>query len=108
VSSPLAWFSRSAFCFSKHRGRAFWRSGSYGKFLFLGQMTPAAALAAAGDPNPDTKKSHVCEAHFYSGELALRRDAKEEAVQLFKAAAESCPKTFIGDVAVAELKRLAQ
>ena len=66
------------------------------------------ALAAAGDPNPDTKKSHVCEAHFYSGELALRRDAKEEAVQLFKAAAESCPKTFIGDVAVAELKRLAQ
>jgi hypothetical protein len=38
----------------------------------------------------------------------LRRDAKEEAVQLFKATAESCPKTFIGDVAVAELKRLAQ
>jgi lipoprotein NlpI len=76
--------------------------------LFLGQMTPAAVLAAADDPNPDTKKSHVCEAHFYSGELALRRDAKEEAVQLFKAAAESCPKTFIGDVAVAELKRLAQ
>jgi lipoprotein NlpI len=76
--------------------------------LFLGQMTPAAVLAAADDPNPDTKKSHVCEAHFYSGELALRRDAKEEAVQLFKAAAESCPKTFIGDVAVAELKRFAQ
>jgi len=76
--------------------------------LFLGQMTPAAVLAAADDPNPDTKKSHVCEAHFYSGELALRRDAKEEAVRLFKAAAESCPQTFIGDVAVAELKRLAQ
>jgi lipoprotein NlpI len=74
--------------------------------LFLGQMTPAAVLAAADDP--DTRKTHVCEAHFYSGELALRRDAKEEAVQLFKAAAESCPRTFIGDVAVAELKRLAQ
>jgi lipoprotein NlpI len=76
--------------------------------LFLGQMTPAAVLAAADDPNPDTKKRDVCEAQFYSGELALRRDVKEEAVQLFKAAAESCPKTFIGDVAVAELKRLAQ
>jgi lipoprotein NlpI len=76
--------------------------------LFLRQMTPAAVLTAADDPNPDTKKSHVCEANFYSGELALQRDAKEEAVQLLKAAAESCPKTFIGDVAVAELKRLAQ
>jgi lipoprotein NlpI len=76
--------------------------------LFLGQMTPAAVLAAADDPDPDTKKSHVCDAHFYSGELALRRDAKAEALQLFKAAAESCPRTFIGDVAVAELKRLAQ
>jgi hypothetical protein len=50
----------------------------------------------------------VCDAHFYSGELAWRRDAKEEAVQLFKAAAESCPNTFVGAVAVAELKRLAQ
>ena len=76
--------------------------------LFLGQMTPAAVLAAADDPDPDTKKSHVCDAHFYSGELASRRDAKAEALQLFKAAAESCPRTFIGDVAVAELKRLAQ
>src|SRR5580704_11266374 len=76
--------------------------------LFLGQMTPAAVLAAADDPDPDTKKSHICEAHFYSGELALLRDAKEEAAQLFKAAAESCPRTFIGDAAVAELKRRAQ
>jgi lipoprotein NlpI len=76
--------------------------------LFLGQMTPAAVLAAADDPDPDTKNSHICEARFYSGELALLRDAKEEAAPLFKAAAESCPRTFIGDGAVAELKRLAQ
>ena len=77
--------------------------------LFLGQMTPAVVLAAAADPDPDTKRSHICEAHFYSGELALLRDAKGEAAQLFKAAAESvCPRTFIGDGAVAELKRLAQ
>jgi lipoprotein NlpI len=76
--------------------------------LFLGQMTPAAVLAAADDTDTDTKKSHICDAHFYTGELALLRDAKEEAVQLFKAAAESCPKTFVGDGAVSELKRLAQ
>src|SRR5215472_7827636 len=74
--------------------------------LFLGQMTPAAVLAAADDPDPDTKKSHICEARFYSGELALLRDAKAEAAPLFKAAAESCPRTFTGDAAVAELKRL--
>ena len=76
--------------------------------LYLGQMTPAAVLAAADDPDPDTKRSQICEAHFYSGELALLRDAKGEAAQLFKAAAESCPRTFIGDGAVAELKQLAQ
>jgi lipoprotein NlpI len=39
--------------------------------MFLGQMTPAAVLAAADDPTPKKKADQVCEANFYSGELAL-------------------------------------
>jgi hypothetical protein len=33
--------------------------------LFLGQLTPAAMLAAADDPNPAIKKKQVCKANFY-------------------------------------------
>jgi hypothetical protein len=40
--------------------------------LFLGQMTPTAVLAAAADPDAGKKKGQVCEANFYSGELARR------------------------------------
>jgi lipoprotein NlpI len=43
--------------------------------LFLGETTPATALAAADDPNPQTKKGQLCEANFFSGELALQRGA---------------------------------
>jgi len=51
--------------------------------MFLGQMTPAAVLAAANDPDPIKKKDQVCDANFYSGELALRTGAKNEAARLF-------------------------
>jgi lipoprotein NlpI len=75
--------------------------------LYLGQFTPEAALAAADDTNPDTKKGQVCEVNFYSGELALQRSDKDEAARLFKLAAADCPKGFIEyDSAVAELKAL--
>lgn len=33
--------------------------------MYLGQMTPAAVLAAADNPNGAKKTSHVCEANFY-------------------------------------------
>lgn len=62
--------------------------------MFLGQMTPAAVLAAADDPNATKKKGQLCEANFYSGELALRRGAKDEATHLFRLAASDCPKDF--------------
>jgi hypothetical protein len=39
--------------------------------LFMDQMTPAAVLAAADNPDATRKKSQVCEANFYSGELSL-------------------------------------
>ena len=39
--------------------------------LYLAQLTPEAALAAADDPDPPIKRGRVCEANFYTGELAL-------------------------------------
>jgi lipoprotein NlpI len=63
--------------------------------LFLGQMTPAAVLAAADDPDAAKKTDQVCEADFFSGELALRNGAKDEARRLFLLAAGACPKNLI-------------
>ena len=75
--------------------------------LFLGEMTSDAVLAAADDPNAAKKKGQLCVANFYSGELALRQGAKDEAARLFKIAVSDCPKTFIEwDAAKSELKGL--
>ncbi len=75
--------------------------------MFLGQMTPAAVRGAADDPDATKKKGQVCEANFYSGELALRQDAKDEAARLFRLAAADCPQDFDEWFAAnAELKAL--
>jgi lipoprotein NlpI len=75
--------------------------------MFLGQMTPAAVLAAADDPDDTKKMGQVCEANFYSGELALRTGAKDEATRLLRLAASDCPHGFIEwSAADAELKAL--
>ena len=75
--------------------------------MFMGQMTPAATLAAADDPDPNKKKGQVCEANFYSGELALRTGAKDEATRLFRLAVGDCPKLYDEmAAAIAELKAL--
>jgi lipoprotein NlpI len=75
--------------------------------LFLGQMTSQATLAAADDANASTKKGRVCEANFYSGELALQHGAKDQATRLFRLAASGCPRGFIEFIAAnAELKAL--
>jgi lipoprotein NlpI len=55
-------------------------------------MPPEAVLAAADDPDVKKKKSQVCEANLYGGELALRQGAKDEAVRLFQLAASGCPR----------------
>jgi tetratricopeptide (TPR) repeat protein len=62
--------------------------------LYIGKLTPAEALAAADDPDANTKKEQVCEANFYIGELALQQENKEEATRLFRLAADDCPKNF--------------
>jgi len=68
--------------------------------LYLGRRSGGATLAAA------TKADERCEANFYIGEWQLKQD-EAAAVQSLKAAADTCPKTFVEfDGATAELKRL--
>ena len=75
--------------------------------LFLGQTTPEAVLAAADDPNAKTKQGKVCEANFYTAELALQRRAKDEATRLLRRAATECGNGFTERAAAnAELKAL--
>ncbi len=75
--------------------------------LFLGQTTPVAVFAAADDADADIKKSQVCEANFYIGELALQQGVKEESARLFQLAVADCPREFVeGPAAYAELKAL--
>jgi tetratricopeptide (TPR) repeat protein len=76
--------------------------------LYLGQLTPDAVLAAADDANLRTKQQFVCDANFYSGELALLQGKADEAKRLFARVASDCRKslTVYAD-ATAELKALA-
>jgi lipoprotein NlpI len=77
--------------------------------LFLGQTTPTELLAAADDPDADTKKGQLCEANFYIGELALQQGDKEEAARLFRLAAADCPREFVeGPSARSELAALGR
>lgn len=77
--------------------------------LFAGEAKPDDVAAAADDPNPAMKEAHVCEASFYSGQFALIKGERDEAVKLFQAAAKDCPRGFIeGIVAAAELKKLGE
>jgi lipoprotein NlpI len=62
--------------------------------LFMGQTTPSALLAAAENPDAATKKGHVCEANFYSGELSLMNGSKAEAIRSLRLAASDCPHGF--------------
>jgi lipoprotein NlpI len=75
--------------------------------LFMGQMTSDALLTAADDPNVTTKTGQVCEANFYTGELSLMKEAKDEAIRLFRLAASDCPRDFTEwNAANAELEAL--
>jgi tetratricopeptide (TPR) repeat protein len=77
--------------------------------LYLGSLTAAELLAAAQNADVKTMNGQVCEANFYTGELALLQGAKEEAAGLFERAAIDCPKDFIEwPAARAELKALGQ
>jgi tetratricopeptide (TPR) repeat protein len=76
--------------------------------LFLGELMVEALRAAADHPDPKTRGEQVCEANFYTGEIARRSGAKAEAARLFTLAAQECPATWIElEAANAELKALA-
>ena len=71
---------------------------------FLGELTPAQTVSAAADSDPKTQRGQTCEANFYSGELALLKKEKPEALRLLKLAANDCPRGFIeSTAAIAEL-----
>ena len=75
--------------------------------LMLGTMTADELLRAADDPDSIKKKGQICEANFFTAELALQRGVKEEARRLFGLALADCPPTFVeAQAAVAELKAL--
>jgi lipoprotein NlpI len=75
--------------------------------LYLGQMTPEAIIAAAAEPEASKQESQVCEANFFSGELALQQGKKDEATRLFRIADEGCPKDSFQLIAAKdELKAL--
>jgi len=75
--------------------------------LYLGQKTPEGVLAAADSSDPVIKRGRICEANFYTGELALQRGAKDEAVRLLRLAAADCPRGYTEWwTANAELKAL--
>jgi lipoprotein NlpI len=62
--------------------------------LFLGQMTPEALLAAAQDPDAKKNKGQICEANFYTGELALQSGSREEGERMIRLAGTDCPHSF--------------
>ena len=75
--------------------------------LYLGELSPEEVLAAAADPDATKNRGQMCEANFYTGELALQNGIKDEAARLFRLAAADCPKTFDEfSAANAELKAL--
>src|SRR5205814_8200014 len=49
--------------------------------LFLGELTNEAALAAANDAAPKTRRGQLCEVNFYAGEIALLGGASHEAAR---------------------------
>ncbi|MBR0780837.1 tetratricopeptide repeat protein [Bradyrhizobium iriomotense] len=75
--------------------------------VMLGTMTAEELLRAADDADPIKKKGQICEANFFTAELALQRRMKEEARRLFGLALADCPPTFVeAQAAAAELKAL--
>ena len=77
--------------------------------MFLGQTMAPEVLAAAADPDRETQRGQICEANFYIGQLALQRNATEEAERLFRLAAADCPRDFVeGPAASAELSSVSR
>jgi len=76
--------------------------------VLLGDPPPYSILVAANADDPGTKQLQLCQAFAYSGELALLKGAKAEAIEAFTAATKNCGKgSIFSAVAAVELKALA-
>ncbi|MGB6253743.1 MAG: hypothetical protein WBF62_10855, partial [Bradyrhizobium sp.] len=64
--------------------------------LYAGQITPEAAMTAAqhASLSAEIRRGTMCEANFYSGELALQNGTKDIALPLLKKAVAECPRDF--------------
>ena len=75
--------------------------------FFRGELCAGELVAAAADADPLRNRGQLCEANFYSGDLALLQARKADAGPALKAAASGCPYSFIEwDAANVELKAL--
>lgn len=73
-----------------------------------GELTQAALVSAAANPDAATQAERECEANFYSAEIALAQQHKDDAIRLFRLAASGCPPHFIeSEGARAELATIA-
>ncbi len=72
--------------------------------LFLGQATPAAARAAAANPNATTAHAQLCEATFYSAEYSYLQNAKPDAMQQYRQVVSDCPRSISALAAAAALR----
>lgn len=87
---------------AKHLDMAAWPAPVVRQFL--GELNSAQTLAAANDNDPKTRVGQTCEANFYSGEFALLKHNKQEALRLLRLAASDCPRAFLeSTAAIAEL-----
>ena len=75
--------------------------------VFLGEMTHEQALAATDQGNQRRRDVQTCELNFYTGQLALLQNNREEGIRLLTLAADSCPRTELERVnSRAELRGL--
>lgn len=75
--------------------------------LYMGDLTPAAVLAAADQSDVNVRTLHTCQANFYIGMLKLRAGAKTDAARYLHEAASKCrPADIEHHASVLELQRI--
>jgi lipoprotein NlpI len=90
---------RSDFSLKDWSGRLF--------HFFLGEITQADLFAAAAAAEPEKKGVQHCDAYFYGGMRKLLTGSKEQAEDLFRSAANDCPRNIVeSQEANIQLKKL--
>ncbi len=76
--------------------------------LYLGRIDPDAIRPAAeAEPDPETRRRHVCDVDFYLGVYALEKGATGQGRTLLQSAVDNCPASAPeAGFARSELKRI--